>query len=612
VIQALRRYGSALVACCLVAGAFVAWTGTPARAAGGITFRSASSKGIKLSISITISAPAGVQSGDVLIAGLYVRDQPAVTPPAGWTLIRQDAKGYSYAHVAGSAEPSSYKWTFPAKHTAAGGIVAYTGVNGIVPIQSSSGKSNASSVSITAPSVTTTKPGTLVVGFFGLKRKTTIAPPAGMTERMDVASTADAKNATAELSELLVPVPSATGAKVATAGAAGASTGQLIALDPTPGPLDGTLVAAAPTSHSATLVWTAPTGSARMQIFRDGWLVDDVAASAATYTDNLLWPSTTYIYGLKAFNAGGVWIAQLTASVTTLPQVGAFPRLYALTSFWNTPIGPLPAIDPKSAAIVASSITPYAGVATFNNDDDWGIPLAYADPASKQYSVGCQLYGCNVPVQFRIPRYAKANHGSDGKLVIIDPSINTELDMGRAVYSAGSDSWTTGSRYQAPSNGWGAMCAQGMHCDGVLMSGIDQFGGVVRPEEIAQGHIDHALALVVGHWRSGFFACPAVKSGGGVNDPNAIPLGARIQLDPAFNVDAQTWPAWKKVIAKALQTYGAIAVDAGSTGIELRGEANLARGYDAWSKAGMGTDAGSTSLSTLPWDKIRVLSITQC
>jgi hypothetical protein len=600
-----------LVAFALLAGAMLLDSIPAAEASGGIAFRAASSKGTKLAKTITITKPSGVQSGDVLIAGLYVREQPTITPPSGWTLIRQDGKAYSYVHVAGPAEPASYKWTFPAVHTAAGGIVAYSGVSNVTPVQATSGKVNGKSKSITAPSVTTTQPGSMVVGLFGVNQKTTIAPPSGMTERVDVASTNDVTNATTELAELLVANPSATGGKVATAGIAGGNSGQLIALNPAPTQSDD-FTAQALNSYSALLQWTAVPGAASYQIFRDGRLIDDIGVGPTTYTDFLLWQSTAYGYELEAFDAGGQVIADLVASVTTPAQVGSFPKLYADTSFWNQPIGSSPLIDPNSAAIVASSITPYDGVATFNNDDDWGIPLAYGDPASKMYSVGCLLYGCNVEVLFRIPRYAQANHGSDGKLVVLDPSIDTELDMGRATYDPDADSWTTGSRYKTPSNGWGAMCDQGQHCDGVLMSGIDQFGGVVRPEEIAQGHIDHALALVVGYWRSGYFACPAVKSGGGVNDANAIPLGARIQLDPTFDVDAQTWPQWQKVVAKALQTYGAVATDAGSTGVEIRGEANLNRGYDAWAKVGMGTDPGSTSLAAFPWEKMRVLKITQC
>jgi hypothetical protein len=610
-LRSLRQCLTAILAASVMAG-LLFWGSLPsAYAAGGIAFRSASSKGNQFGVQLKIAAPSGIQAGDVLIAGLFVRGAPTVTPPSGWTLIRQDGSAYSYVRVAGGSEPSSYKWTFPENHSAVGGIGAYSGVDAVTPVQASNGQVNTKSVSVTAPSVTTTRPGTMVVGVFGVKRKTTIKRPAGMAERVDVASTNDTKNATTELSDLLVASPSATGSKVATAGAAGGNSGQLIALNPILNQ-SSDFTGLALTSSSARLTWNAPPGTARISLLRDGWLVDDIAAGPSTYTDRLLWQSTTYWYEFKAYDAGGTLLTNLATPVTTPAQSGSFPRLYADTSFWNQPIGASPLIDPNSAAILAASITPTANIATFNNNEQWGIPLAYSDPASKLYTVGCLHYGCSQQVQFRIPRSAKNNTGSDGKLVVIDPATNTELDMGVATYNAQTDAWSTNSRYTTASDGWGAMCAQGLHCDGVLMSGLDQFGGIVRPEEIAQGHIDHALSLIVPYWRSGFIACPAVKSSGGSNDANAIPMSARIQLDPAFNVDAQSWPQWQKVVAKALQTYGAYVWDAGSDRLDIRAESNISRGYDAWAKIGVPSQIGQASLAALPWNQVRVLKITQC
>jgi hypothetical protein len=610
-MRGLRRLGSALIGLFTVAGALFVQGVGPAQATGGIAFRSASSKGTKFGTWIKITKPAGTLSGDVLVAGLFVRDAPILTPPAGWTFIRQDGSAYSYVHVAGASEPSSYQWTFPANHTAAGGIVAYSGVDTVAPIQASNGQENSKSVNLTAPSVTTTLPGTMVIGFFGVMKQTSVTRPAGMKERVDVASTNDTKNATAELSQLLVASPAATGNKVATSAEAGTNSGELIALNPILNQSND-FTGAALTSYSAQLQWNAPPGTARIQILRDGWLIDDIVAGPTTYTDYLLWQSTTYWYQFKAFNASGSVLADLATPVTTPVQSGSFPRLYADSSFWNQPIGASPVIDPNSAAILASSIIPTANIATFNNNDEWGVPLAYSDPASKLYTVGCLYYGCSQQVLFRIPRYAKANTGSDGKLVMIDPTTDTELDMGVATYDELADAWSTNSRYTTASDGWGAMCAQGLHCDGVMMSGVDQFGGIVRPEEIAQGHIDHALSLIAPYWRSGFIACPAVKTTGGTNDANAIPMSARIQLDPSFNVDAQSWPEWKKVLAKALQTYGAYVWDAGSDRLDLRAESNISRGYDAWAKIGVPSQIGQASLAALPWSQVRVLKITQC
>ena len=135
------------------------------------------------------------------------------------------------------------------------------------------------------------------------------------------------------------------------------------------------------------------------------------------------------------------------------------------------------------------------------------------------------------------------------------------------------------------------------------------FGGIVRPEEIAQGHIDHALFFASPYTRAGDIACPATHTDGWASDPAAIPEGARIQLDPSFDIDGQDWPPWEKVIGHALQSYGAYLGDSGGS-VAFSAEPNLDRGYDAWSLAGV--PAPDPFLTNLPWSSFRVLQLQPC
>jgi hypothetical protein len=73
-------------------------------------------------------------------------------------------------------------------------------------------------------------------------------------------------------------------------------------------------------------------------------------------------------------------------------------------------------------------------------------------------------------------------------------------------------------------------------------------------------------------------------------------------------VDGLGVPGWEKTIARALQTYGAYAVDTGGS-LSIRAESNLGRGYDAWALAGV---PSFPSLSGLPWQLLRVLRIDRC
>jgi RTX calcium-binding nonapeptide repeat (4 copies) len=370
----------------------------------------------------------------------------------------------------------------------------------------------------------------------------------------------------------------------------------------------------APTSYSADLSWTsAPDGTDHFEIHRDGRLIDDVPAATRSYRDYLLWQTTEYGYKLRAVDAGGGVIEAQAATVTTPEQTDTFPRPYSETSPWNTPIGPSPEIDPNSDAIIDYSIAPHTGNANLTTSDKWGLGLAYADLSSRRYEIGCDLYGCDRSVAGRIPAYARANAGSDGKLTVVEPNSGAELDMWRGVYHSDTESWSASWRGVTDVNGWGFYCMPGERCAGPNAAGNTGLGGVVRPEEIAQGHIDHALQLsgMSGYVRRDFAACPATHWDGTSSDPRAIPQGARIQLDPAFDVDAQRWPAWKKVIARAFQEYGAIIDDSGGS-LAVVAESNINRGYDAWQKAGLGPTTGTRNVSALPWDRMRVLKITEC
>ena len=295
-----------------------------------------------------------------------------------------------------------------------------------------------------------------------------------------------------------------------------------------------------------------------------------------------------------------------TPSPTPTTPPPAPGQLYAASSFWNTPIPPNPAIDPNSALMVVASLGSFASSANFANTEGWGIAIAYASPTDKLYSIGCTYFDCGTSVSFRIPAGAKPTTGSDHHLVVIDPAAGLELDMWRAEYNAATDTWQAGSRYVTNAYGWGAICALGQHCNGAVAAGFAAFGGIPRPEDFAGAVIPHALTLTPPYTRAGYIACPATHTDG--EDPSpAIPEGARVQLDPAFNVEAQSWPAWKKTLARTLQVYGAYVSDTGGT-LAIRGEADVNR-QGAWAAVGMPEWA---SLGDLPWNQMRVLQLTQC
>ncbi|MFZ0887717.1 MAG: hypothetical protein WA005_04630 [Candidatus Binataceae bacterium] len=130
-----------------------------------------------------------------------------------------------------------YTWSFSGGATdsialAAGGISDYIGVNTASPIENSSGGQNASSLSILAPSVTTTLPNSLLIGAFGIVNLNGISAPGDMT---DVYGHNSSDGPSVENAHSIQAVAGASLTETATAtNSAGINIGQLIAVAPGP------------------------------------------------------------------------------------------------------------------------------------------------------------------------------------------------------------------------------------------------------------------------------------------------------------------------------------------------------------------------------------------
>jgi uncharacterized protein DUF6701 len=193
---------------------------------------------------ITINVPTGTTTDDVMVAAISVRPfSITVTPPTGWTLlIRTDQATNSnsqaiYYRVATSSEPSAYIWTFGGGTITgtAGGIVTYRGVDTSSPIDAFAGNVTPNGTSHTANSINTTVANAMVISTHSFRSAETWAPPAGMTEEVDIASlaTPNAAGIALEMNDVLQASIGATGNKTATvAGNADTGVAHLVALTP--------------------------------------------------------------------------------------------------------------------------------------------------------------------------------------------------------------------------------------------------------------------------------------------------------------------------------------------------------------------------------------------
>src|SRR5689334_4227267 len=152
---------------------------------------------------LTVTRPSSVAAGHVLVA-VVEAGVTAGTPigtPTGWVLIRRDsnAPGYSaltqalYYKVAGPSEPTTYTWSLPSPAAITGGMLDFAGLNTSTPVDAHGGSFKPAARSVSAPSVTTTAPGDVIVGFFGVSGRKSFQAPSGMTEEFDIRATNSAE-----------------------------------------------------------------------------------------------------------------------------------------------------------------------------------------------------------------------------------------------------------------------------------------------------------------------------------------------------------------------------------------------------------------------------------
>ena len=294
---------------------------------------------------------------------------------------------------------------------------------------------------------------------------------------------------------------------------------------------------------------------------------------------------------------------------TAIPAPTANPtgcqRPYADNSPWNTKIG----ASPTYATTSAYNITALGG--TFGSDPtQYTMPVYEVNSSTPLRTVnfsgtfsnvtnnGTQLTNLKGSVQVPIPAGAVPAAGSDSQIVIWNRQTGDEWGFSKATpNSDGTWSASNGNHYNTQ---WSGVPPTHFASRG---AGVPYLTGLIRPCEIAQGRINHAIAFAYDYPTSQF-VYPATKSDGSGSGPD-MPEGARLQLDPSLS-DAQI-QAWGckgscLIIAHALQEYGMIVID-------KSGHPKIYAEYDG--TAHWNGVVTAKTVSTIPYSAFKVLPYGQ-
>jgi hypothetical protein len=288
---------------------------------------------------------------------------------------------------------------------------------------------------------------------------------------------------------------------------------------------------------------------------------------------------------------------------------------YSKTSIWNTPIGPSPKYDVHSEEMVANLRLSNDG-RIITAGEAYNYPVYFANEQTPRWDVPCLINRCtiassdqniirtdmvqNVP----IPVDAQPGEDTDARMIIIDKVTHTEYDLTKARRTP--TGWTAGT-----------VSIYNILWDGTPVghssrgSGIPALAGLLRPWEIRQGRIEHALAF--GYMETVIEKCvfPASKTDGKSTLPFAIPEGARLQLDPSLteaDFDQMGLDGTGKMIARALQEYGMILVDtSGSFKIYVEDLINNPFIRENWTDPDL--NLTKESIYNIPYTAFRVLEL---
>ncbi len=288
------------------------------------------------------------------------------------------------------------------------------------------------------------------------------------------------------------------------------------------------------------------------------------------------------------------------------------------TSPWNTPIGPNPAIDPNSSTLVAdlAASAPASTPNLYINIQQYSIPVFWADASTPKRNVTVTVVagqgfgnGGQGSALVPIPPGAAPAAGTDKHLCIIDKQTHTEWGMWDA--SSSGNGFTASVAATADLSGSGVRPPKANNptwwtSPGARACGFPLSAGLITVEEMKKGKIEHALIVAYPHMRSHWYRPPASTAQGttGLALPTrGVPCGGQIQLDPSLDVNALPLSASGKIIARALQEYGAYVGDF-SGAITLYADASP-DALAAWNAGLLKND----ELGAIDLKRLRVLSI---
>jgi hypothetical protein len=234
---------------------------------------------------------------------------------------------------------------------------------------------------------------------------------------------------------------------------------------------------------------------------------------------------------------------------------------------WNENISAAP-VDANSSALInfiggSVGMHPDFGSGLYNGSSI-GIPYYVVSAQQSPVNLTFNAYGDEsdpgpmpIPANAQIEGFPNAGTG-DRHVLVLDSSNCWLYELyGASVNSDGT--WNAGSAAVWDLQAYNQRPLTWTSADA---AGLPIFPGLVRYDEVASGAIKHALRFTLQNSRAAY-VLPATHWAANSTNAMAAPMGMRLRLKSSFNTS--TFSPANQVILRALQEYGMIMADNGSS-----------------------------------------------
>lgn len=238
--------------------------------------------------------------------------------------------------------------------------------------------------------------------------------------------------------------------------------------------------------------------------------------------------------------------------------------IFPADNIWHTDVSRLP-VRSNSAAVIANIGLHDRMHADFGSGlwdgGPIGIPITTVRSSQAKVRVSFEYADESDQGPYPIPASAKIEGGpnadGDRHMILLDKARCRAYEL-FAAYPHSDGSWRAGSGaiFDLRSNklrpgGWTSADA----------AGLSILAGLVRYEEVAAGHIDHAIRITAPRTATSY-VWPARHAASDLTDPNLPQLGLRLRLRSEANIAGL--PRQARIVAAAMKRYGVIVADNGS------------------------------------------------